>query len=136
MTDPYLDPRNGVLRNLLGITDVATLQDAESRFSTLRDVQIAGSPLPGLYDLAHLQRFHRMLFGDVYPFAGALRTVDISKGGIRFCPAVNISSHAVETVFPRITELDQLRGMDHPNTVAALAEVLTEVNALHTIPGR
>lgn len=40
--------------------------------------------IPGDFDLAHLQATHRYIFGDIYPWAGELRTVRITKGGDLF----------------------------------------------------
>jgi cell filamentation protein len=49
-----------------------------------RSRELAQTPLHGRFDLAHLQAIHRYLFGDVYEWAGQLRTVDISKGDTLF----------------------------------------------------
>lgn len=35
--DPYIDPRSGVLRNLLGITDAAELKQAEESVTYAND---------------------------------------------------------------------------------------------------
>jgi fido (protein-threonine AMPylation protein) len=43
--------------------------------------EFAPPALAGGFDLAHLQAIHRYLFGDVYEWAGQLRTIDIAKGG-------------------------------------------------------
>ena len=63
--DLYLDPASGVLRNLLGITDAAELARAEAALSASRLIDLERR-LPGRYDLAHLQAFHRYILGDVY----------------------------------------------------------------------
>ncbi len=55
--DPYVDPATGVLRNRLGLTDPDRLEDAEADFSAVRLAGLGRRPLPGNYDLAHLQRF-------------------------------------------------------------------------------
>ncbi len=57
--DPYLDLQTGVLRNRLGITDPDELARAEADFSSVRIAQLRRRPLPGGYDLPHLQAFHR-----------------------------------------------------------------------------
>ena len=36
-------------------------------------------PIPGRYDIAHLNAFHRRIFGDIYDWAGELRSVVIAK---------------------------------------------------------
>jgi cell filamentation protein len=69
--DPYLDPASGVRRNLLGITDTAELARAEAAPSASRLIDLERRRLPGRYDLAHLQAFHRYILGDVnamHPF--------------------------------------------------------------------
>ena len=75
--DPYLDLRSGVLRNRLGITDAAELARAEAELTSYRLIELRTRPLPGSYDLPHLQAFHRYIFGDVYDWAGELRTVTL-----------------------------------------------------------
>ncbi|MFE3247328.1 Fic/DOC family protein [Streptomyces sp. NPDC059209] len=75
MNDPYTLP-NGVLRNNLGITDHQLLAAAEADITRARLVMLAGRPLPGTYDLGHLQAFHATIFGDIYAWAGELRTVN------------------------------------------------------------
>ncbi|WP_245607761.1 Fic/DOC family protein [Streptomyces prunicolor] len=85
MNDPYAIP-NGVLRNKLGITDHQLLAAAEADITRARLVMLAERPLPGAYDLGHFQAFHAAIFGDIYPWAGELRTVNIAKR-TPFCPA-------------------------------------------------
>lgn len=80
--DPYLDPDSGVLRNRLGITDAAELVQVEAALTGSRLIDLERRRLPGRYDLAHLQVFHRYIFGDVYDWAGELRTVTIAKGEV------------------------------------------------------
>lgn len=64
--DPYLDLDTGVLRNRLGIAEPAELARAEAELTALRLIELRQQPLPGRYDLAHLQAFHQFIFGDVY----------------------------------------------------------------------
>ena len=44
-----------------------------------------------------LQTIHKYLFGDIYDFAGELRTVNISKGNFRFAPLMYLES-ALENI--------------------------------------
>ncbi len=77
--DPYLNPESGALVNLLGISDPAALAVAEATIVAARTRQLETRPLPGDYDVAHLQAFQRHLFDDVYPWAGDFRTVNIAR---------------------------------------------------------
>lgn len=128
MTDPYSEP-NGVLRNSLGITDAAELSAAEADIAAVELAILGIEPLPGGYDLAHLQAFHRQIFGSVYPWAGELRTIEISKG-TSFCPSVHIVPFAGD-VFGKLAADDHLRGLDRPEFVRALADLYGDVNAIH-----
>jgi cell filamentation protein, protein adenylyltransferase len=113
MIDPYLMP-SGALRNLLGIADPQLLSQAEADISRAKLMLLARQPLRGDYDLTHLQRLHATIFGDIYPWAGELRTVDISKQ-TPFCPVQNIRAYADE-VFGRLRSV-ALRGHQRPAPV-------------------
>ena len=127
--DPYLDLSTGVLRNLLGITDATQLADAEADFTTLRIAQLHRTPLPGSYDLAHLQAFHRHIFGDLYDWAGELRTVSIGRR-ILFCLPEHLAVDG-EELFAWLARAGFLRDLDRGAFVDGLAELLCDINALH-----
>lgn len=83
--DPYVDPRTGVLRNRLGISDATVLAQAEARLAAAAEVVLFAERLDlGRYDLAHLRAIHRHQFGAVYDWAGELRTVNMTKGDTVF----------------------------------------------------
>jgi len=82
--DPYVYPGTGVLRNLLDLRDAAELAEREAALSAIRIAQLERRFIPGDFDLAHLQATHRYIFGDIYPWAGELRAVRITKGGDLF----------------------------------------------------
>lgn len=127
--DPYLDLRAGVLHNRLGITDRAALAAAEADLSAVRIAQLTRRPLPGRYDLDHLRAFHRHVFGDVYAWAGEIRTVSLGKGHL-FCPPDRIEASA-EEIFGGLARTDRLRGLRRDDFVAALADLLGAINSLH-----
>lgn len=127
--DPYVDPATEVLRNRLGITDPDELEAAEADFSAVRMAGLRQRRVAGGYDLSHLQRFHERIFGDVYPWAGELRTVVIAKGGTFALPQ-HIESYAAE-VFGRLADADHLRGRSYEQFIDALTELLADLNALH-----
>ena len=127
--DTYLDPASGVLRNLLDITDAAELARAEAALSASRLIDLERRRLPGRYDLAHLQAFHRYILGDVYGWAGQLRTVSIAKGSV-FCLPQHLESYAAD-VFGRLAAADRLRGLARDPFITGLAGFLADVNALH-----
>lgn len=127
--DPYLDPDSGILRNRLGIANVEDLAAAEADFTAVRLAQLTLAPLEGEYDLAHLQRFHARIFGDVYGWAGQLRTIGIAKG-VPFCPPEHLETYADE-VFGRLADDGMLRGRDREAFLDGLTELIADLNALH-----
>lgn len=127
--DPYLDLRTGTLLNRLGIADPAALAAAEADFTAVRLAQLRRVPLPGGYDLTHLQAFHGHVFGDVYPWAGELRTVSIGRGR-PFCRPEDIPDFA-EEIFTALAAEAYLRHLARAEFVDRLTELLDDVNALH-----
>jgi cell filamentation protein, protein adenylyltransferase len=127
--DPYLDLQAGVLRNLLGIGEPRALRRAEADFTAVRIAQLIRNPIPGTYDLAHLQAFHRHIFQDIYDWAGELRTVSIGRGRL-FSPPQHIEADADE-LFSWLARAEHLRGRDRDTFVDDLTELYADLNALH-----
>lgn len=84
----YFIPGSGVLRNLVGATTAAELQDAENDLSEFRLLELRENPdiVSRTYDLEHLRGIHRQLFQDVYEWSGHPRTVGLERDGESFCP--------------------------------------------------
>ena len=118
-----------MLRNLLGITDPGELARAEAALSASRLIDLERRRLPGGYDLDHLRAFHRYILGDVYDWAGELRTVTIAKGSL-FCLPQHLASAAAD-IFSQLAAADRLRGLNREQFIGQLAELLADVNALH-----
>ena len=127
--DPYVDPRTGILRNSLGITTAQQLQRAERRLTRAALLRLAEHPLRGHYDLAHLQAFHLALFGDIYAWAGQIRTVNIARTDI-FALHPYIESYASE-VFRRLAAENHLCSLPFDQFIGRLAHYFGEVNAIH-----
>lgn len=128
--DPYLDPASGVLTNRLCITDANTLEQTEAALVATRSYELSRVPLQGQFDLAHLQAIHRYLFGDLYEWAGQLRTIDISKGNNRFAHHPYIAG-AAATIFKQPAEEKNLSGLDPAAFSSRAAHYLAELNTLH-----
>ena len=89
-----------VITNKLGITDSPTLAREEERISKksaarLFEQNLLNNMSSGTWTT--LQDIHKVLFQDIYDFAGDLRTVNISKGNFRFVPVMYLSE-AVKTI--------------------------------------
>lgn len=80
-----------IFKNKLGIYDPFELAREEERISKTKAAELFSSGL--FYRLeagtfASLAAIHEYLFGDVYEFAGKIRSVNIAKGGFRFASAL------------------------------------------------
>ena len=127
--DPYSDPVTGVLYNKLGLGTAAGLEAAEREITHAALILLDESPVSPSYDLPHLQEIHKRIFGDIYEWAGQIRTVAIAKGAIFCLPQYIDSSAAV--IFGELHDEDCLRGLRRDAFVGRLAHYLGEVNALH-----
>ena len=127
--DSYADPVTGVLRNKLGLTTAGELEDAEREITHAALVFLKEAPVPPAYDLGHLCAIHRRILGDIYDWAGQLRTVAIAKGSW-FCLPQYIESSAAETLRALHGE-SLLRGLHRDAFTERLTCYLGEVNAVH-----
>lgn len=120
-----------MLRNLLKIENQAELEQVEHELTWPRRQQLELDPVAGNFDLEHLREIHRILFQDIYDWAGQLRVIAISKGSSLFFASSNWRA-ADQYVFGDIHN----SGLLDPTTrqtryVAILAELLGKVNYLH-----
>ena len=84
-----------ILENKLQITDQIELAKAEEKISKQKAKQLFDS---GDIDLVEVGKFaglafiHTYLFGEIYPFAGKIRDVNIAKGQFRFAPVMYLEA--------------------------------------------
>ena len=84
-----------MLENKLGITSSPALAEAEERISKKKAVELFESGVLDTLEagkFASLQTIHRVLFGDIYDFAGKIRTVNLAKGSFRFAPLMYLDA--------------------------------------------
>jgi cell filamentation protein len=127
--DPYADPVTGVLRNRLGLGASGELEDAEREITHAALILLKEAPVEPTYDLGHLCAIHRRIFGDIYDWAGQLRTVAIAKGSW-FCLPQDIESSAAE-IFRALHGEKLLRGLSRNVFTERLTYYFGEVNAIH-----
>ena len=127
--DPYVYPGTEVLRNKLDLRDADELANAEADLTKIRAAQLADQPINGNYDLAHLRHVHGHLFGDLYDWAGELRTVTIAKSEMFALPQF-VESYASESL-RRLASEDHLQGLDRDEFVTKAAGYLGDINAAH-----
>lgn len=112
-----------VLENKLGITSAPELADAEERISKKKAVEFFESGQLDALDAGTfraLQAIHSQLFGEIYAFAGELRTVNIAKGNFRFAPLMYLEASLQhiesmpQTTFDEIVEKYVEMNIAHP----------------------
>lgn len=144
MSDPYLDPETGVLRNRLGLKDPEALDLAERRAASLGLDRIdAGYGPERTFDRDHLKAIHRQIFGRVYEWAGSMRDerplVDgerldpvstLSKGGSAFLHASRIDMGLSEAFKP-IADRDALRAGSRDDFIEKAGGALGDLNYVH-----
>lgn len=111
-----------MLENKLGLTSSADLACEEERISKKRAAELFEKDM--LRDLpagkfCTLQAIHQYLFGDIYDFAGKLRSVNIAKGNFRFAPLMYL-----EAALENIDKMPQ-------SSVDEIIEKYVEMNIAH-----
>ena len=84
-----------MLENKLGITSSPVLAEAEERISKKKAVELFESGVLDTLEagrFSSLQTIHRVLFEDIYDFAGKIRTVNLAKGSFRFAPLMYLDA--------------------------------------------
>ena len=136
----YLRP-NGTLKNLPGLDDPARLARFERGRSALAEACIrAGDHGPFEHSPAGYRRIHKLLFGDVYPWAGRTRTVDLervdtlvdgSREHARFLAAGHVN-RGLRTAFEQLAPaLPRLAEQAERPRVRRDVELVAAVSAAH-----
>ena len=110
------------LENKLGITDDAALAREEERISKTKALELFETGLLDSFEagtFASLQKIHKYLFGEIYAFAGEVRTVNIAKGNFRFAPVMYLDS--------ALQHIDKMPQSDFD----AIIEKYVEMNVAH-----
>ncbi|MDP2099613.1 MAG: Fic family protein [Methylobacter sp.] len=110
------------LENKLGITDAVELARVEEKLSKARAHKLFTSgflntlPVGSFEALASI---HHYLFGEIYDFAGTIRTENIAKGNFRFAPVMYL-----EVALKHITAMPQ-------SSFNEIIEKYVEMNIAH-----
>jgi cell filamentation protein len=89
------------------------------------------NPIPGAFDAPHLQRIHRHILQDVYPWAGEFRTVDMRKEGeFWFCRREFIEQSLID-LFNKLSGENKLKATMPEQFGSRAGYYLSELNAIH-----
>lgn len=110
------------LENKLNISDSAELARVEEKISKQKALELFEKKLLDTFEVgtfSGLKKIHCYLFGDIYDFAGQMRTVNIAKGNFRFAPVMYL-----EAALKNIDEMPQ-------STIDEIIEKYVEMNVAH-----
>lgn len=125
----YCYPNTKVLKNKLNIKDFNVLNKCERKLVSLRIVEMLEQPIKGNFDFAHLKNIHRLLFQDVYEWAGDIRTCTISKMDL-FCLPEYINNYA-NNIFEKLKMKSYFINYNYNEKIVSLVKLFADINALH-----
>lgn len=135
MKDPYLYVDSDILINKHNIKDKEKLDELENRLSNLALVKIFKQRLP-INSVFDIFTIHKMMFENVYEWAGKPRTINIFKqepilNGL----SVNYSAHkSIMRDFKTIDELylnQDLKKLDKQDYIHVFTRLIAEIWKVH-----
>ena len=125
----YTDPKSGLLRNQQDISDPDVLLFVESSAVTRRLKELYENPIK-IKGVESLFEIHKLLFQDMYSWAGKKRNVEISKDGKQFFPTTHFDN-AFRFIDSLISDFKRIPKENKKQIAQKLAEILDNVNYLH-----
>lgn len=123
-------PGTTVLINKLGLKNQEALDKVESVAVALRSAEIESEQTDATFTFEYYCDLHKRLFGDLYDWAGELRTIDISKKGTQFYPVDGLRELGMSK-FDRLIKMNEFMGLNKPQLVDELTDFYNELNMLH-----
>jgi cell filamentation protein len=120
-----------VLRNRLGIVRVREMAQAESEaLVAVEGWAIAHFGMDYRFGAADVGHLHRQWLGEIYPWAGRYRSVNMAKGAFMFAAAAQLPR--LMTLFERqvLAEETPCVGMENERLARALARVILSIPTL------
>ena len=137
MSDPYLDPQSGILRNKFGLNDQPSLDRAEANAVALRSIFLQRNPLKGDFDSQHLKQIHGYLFQDVYEWAGQFRTIAmvkadyVDRGRVTRFTSPDLIESELAPVFQNLARDGFLKGLSRRDFANKMGILFAELNRIH-----
>lgn len=126
----YYYPGTETLINFFQEKDPGKLDQIEIYYTSLRQMELIQKPIKGNWDFDHLKSVHEYIFQDIYPFAGQVRTENISKG-FQFAPAMFIESSADNVFMELQDEQKNFSSLSFKEFADRAAYYMAEINVLH-----
>lgn len=125
----YCYPNSEVLVNKLNIHDNKKLAEVERKLVLLKSYELRQNKKIGNFDILHFLSIHKFLFGDIYPFAGKIRTEDIAKDNFRFAKWEYIEEQ-LRNLLEKLSK-DDFEKLTKEEMSKKLSYYMSELNVLH-----
>lgn len=126
----YFYPSTNVLQNKFEIHDEQTLEKFERQIVANKLLDLIKNPIVGDFNLSHLKKIHRALFGVIYPFAGQIRLEGISKGNTHFAQPNYIEAYA-NSIFNEMKSEKHLSNLPFEEFCIRSSYYMAELNIIH-----
>ena len=106
------------------------LTELETVITTTKITMILSSAYEGVLDAAHYRELHQTIMGDIYDWAGCIRTVPLSKKGTGFHSPEGLEE-ALEKLFERLGKCGYFLDLPDEEYAQSIAEFYSDLNLLH-----
>ncbi|MGN0684374.1 MAG: Fic/DOC family protein [Oscillospiraceae bacterium] len=118
------------LINKLGITDENELKSSEALITAYKAASLINEPLAPNFGFENYKELHKVLFDDLYDWAGKPRTIALSKTATVFTAPERIEELG-SLIFARLKKLDYFTKLSQKEFVSEIAELYHSLNMLH-----
>ena len=118
------------LINKLDIKDENELKSSEALITAYKAASLINEPLAPNFGFENYKALHRVLFEDLYDWAGMPRTIALSKVATVFTSPEKIEELG-GLIFARLKKLDYFTKLSHKEFISEIAELYHSLNMLH-----
>lgn len=123
-------PGTTVLVNKLNIREQEKLNRAEKMSVAVRTAELMQMTFTEPLTFEFYCYLHQALFGDIYDWAGKIRTIDLSKKGTNFCRHDQLYSLGTAK-FNYLQKNNEFDGLSREQYIKEIADFYHELNMLH-----
>lgn len=124
-------PGTTVLINKLGIQNQKHLDEVETMIVSVKatETELFFDSAED-FDFTFYKDLHKILFEEIYEWAGNVREINISKKQTNFCPADQIQTTG-ENIFRHLQKVNYFCDLSFDELVEELADLYNSINYLH-----
>lgn len=118
------------LINKLGIKDETELNSCEALITAYKAASLINEPLAHNFGFEDCKRLHRVLFEELYNWAGQPRTIALSKTATVFIAPEKIEELGT-LIFARLKKMDYFTKLPQGKFIAEATDLYHSLNMLH-----